>query len=139
MTFDDFQIGFKGSYTKTVTEADNEAFRRLSGDDNPIHFVDAVGQRAGFKARVSNGFVQESRIAAALVTTFGSAGTVVVALEKNSRFLKPVYMGDEITATVEVVGRVESMRALKVKTRCVNGRGETVVAGDMTIRIIELP
>ena len=136
MTYDDFIVGYKGSFTKEVTVHDNEMFGELSGDMNPIHFDDDVGRNLGFKARVSNGFVQESRIAAALVETFGSNDTIVVALEKNTRFLKPVYMGDKITATVEVVARIPALSALKIKAGCVNGEGEPVVKTNMTIKIV---
>jgi acyl dehydratase len=49
-----------------------------------------------FKRKISNGFVTETRIAAALAETLGSDETLVVAIEKNTRFLKPVYMDDDI-------------------------------------------
>ena len=136
MTYDDFKVGYKGSFTKPVTGRDNDMFGDLSGDMNPIHFDDKAARALGFEGRVSNGFVQESRIAAALIETFGSDNTVVVALEKNTRFLKPVYMDDEITATVEVVGRIPALRALKIKAGCVNGDGVPVVATNMTIKIV---
>lgn len=137
--YEDFVIGYKGAYTKTVTAADNQAFAELSGDFNPIHFDDALARTLGFPAAVSNGFVTESRVAAALVHTFNSDRTIVVALEKNTRFMKPVLMGDEITARVEVVGRVEARRALKVKAGCFNAKGEQVSATQMTILILALP
>lgn len=135
MTFDDFVVGYRGEFTKRVTERDNVLFADLSGDYNPIHFDDLVGASLGFRARISNGFVTESRIAAALVTTFGSDETTVIALEKNTRFLQPVYMDDDITAIVEVVGRVKSMNALRIAASCVNQHGQRVVATQMTIRI----
>jgi len=138
MKYEDFIVGYSGSFAKTVTEHDNDLFAELSGDYNPIHFKDDVGRRLGFEARVSNGFVQESRIAAALVETFTTDDMVVVALEKNTRFLKPVYMGEEITATVEVVGRIEALQALKIKATCVNSKGDIVVKTDMTIKIHSL-
>lgn len=136
--YEDFNVGYKGSFTKTVTEHDNKLFAELSGDYNPVHFQDDIGRRLGFDARVSNGFVQESRIAAALVETFNSDEAVVVALEKNTRFLKPVYMGDEITATVEVVGRIKALQALKIRATCVNAKGDIVVKTNMTIKIYSL-
>jgi len=138
MKYEDFIVGYKGSFTKRVTIEDNKLFAELSGDWNPIHFEDEVGRKAGFKARISNGFVQESRIAAALVETFGSKDTIVVALKKNTRFVKPVYIGDEITAKVEVVDRQESAKALKIKAECVNGAGERVVGTEMIIKIVTL-
>lgn len=138
-SYDDFVVGYKGTYTKAVTAEDNKAFAELSGDFNPIHFDDVVARKLGFPAAVSNGFVTESRVAAALVHTFNSERTIVVALEKNTRFLKPVLMGDEITARVEVVGRIEAKRALKIKAGCFNAKGEPVSATQMTILILSLP
>lgn len=134
-TYDDFVVGFKGSFTKTVSAEDNDAFAQLSGDFNPVHFDDDVARSLGFSAAISNGFVTESRIAGALVETFGSNDTIVVAMEKNTRFLKPVLMGDEVTAHVEVIGRIEAMRALKIKASCFNQHGEQVVATNMVILI----
>ena len=137
MKFDDFKIGHKSFYKKKDTMVDNDMFRELSGDDNPIHFDEKVARRCGFKGRISNGFVTESRIAAAIVKTFGSDGTVVLALKKETKFRKPVYMDDEIIATVEVVGRQEATRILKIKAECFNQHGEQVVDTTIYIKIIE--
>lgn len=136
MKYSDFIVGYKGSYTKKVTERDNDLFAELSGDFNPIHFKDEAAQTHGFQSKVSNGFVSESRIAAALVETFGSEDTLVLALEKNTRFIKPVYMGDDITATVEVVKRIEAVKILKIRARCFNQRNERVIETSMMIRIL---
>lgn len=135
-TYDDFVVGYKGEFTKAVTAEDNAAFAELSGDFNPVHFDDAVARELGFPAAISNGFVTESRVAGALVHTFGSDSNVVVAMEKNTRFLKPVVMGERITARVEVVGRIEAMRALRIKAGCYDGSGQQVSATHMTVLIL---
>ena len=136
MVFSDFVVGYKGSYAKKVTERDNDLFADLSGDYNPIHFEDELARSYGFKGRISNGFVSESRIAAALVETFGSENTLVVAIEKNTRFLKPVYMNDDITASVEVVKRIEALKILYIKARCFNQHEEKVIETSMIIKIL---
>jgi 3-hydroxybutyryl-CoA dehydratase len=135
--YDNFIIGFKGSYIKNVTEKDNILFADISGDHNPVHFQDDVAEDAGFEGKISNGFVTESRIAAALVETFGSESTLVVALEKRIRFLKPVYMDDEITATVEVVERLEPLQMLRIKAECHNGKKQRVIAAQFLIKIVD--
>ncbi len=136
MHYNDFTIGYRGAFTKPVTAEDNRAFAELSGDFNPVHFDDAAARELGFPAAISNGFVTESRVAGALVHTFGSDDTIVVAMEKNTRFLKPVLMGEEITARVEVVGRIEAKQALKIKAGCFNAKGEQVSATHMTILVL---
>lgn len=140
MNYDDFSVGHKGQFTKRVTEVDNLLFAKLSGDYSPIHFEDSVGQLGGFRGKISNGFVTESRIAGALVATFGTGGTVVLAMEKNTRFLKPVYMDDDITATVEVVARIKPLQAIRIKAACFNQQnGDQVVATRMVIRLLPRP
>ena len=52
--------------------------------------------------------------------------------------MKPVYIGDEITATVEVVGRVEALRFLRIDAACINGDNLRVVATRMLIKIVSL-
>jgi 3-hydroxybutyryl-CoA dehydratase len=136
MAFSDFIVGYKGSYTKKVTERDNNFFADLSGDYNPIHFQDELARSYGFASRISNGFVSESRIAAALVEIFGSDNTLVLAIEKNTKFIKPVYMNDDITATVEVVKRIEALQVLYIKARCFNQRREEVIEASMVIKIL---
>jgi 3-hydroxybutyryl-CoA dehydratase len=135
--YDKFLVGYKGSFTKEVTERDNLQFAEISGDYNPIHYRDDVARAAGFLGKISNGFVTESRVAAALVATFGSDTTLVLAVEKNTKFLKPVYMEDVITATVEVIGRFKSIRVLKIKADCCNQHGERVSTTKMLIRILQ--
>jgi 3-hydroxybutyryl-CoA dehydratase len=135
MHYDMFVIGYTGAYTKPVTLEDNQGFAELSGDHNPIHFDDEVARACSFRARISNGFVTESRVAAALVETFGSEKTIVVALQKNTKFLRPVYMGDVITATVEVVGRQEAMSILQIAGECRNQDGAIVAKTSMVVKI----
>lgn len=134
-TYKDYVIGYKDSFIKKVTQRDNDLFAELSGDHNPLHFNDGVAKSVGFKERISNGFVIESRMAA-LVLTFGFENSVVLELKKNTTFRKPVYFGDDITATVEVVGWLDSMQASKIKAQCVNQNNETVIETSMLVQIL---
>jgi hypothetical protein len=46
-------------------------------------------------------------------------------------------MGDVITATVEVVGRLKAMKALKIKATCFNQNYVQVAYTNMVIKILE--
>ncbi|MEI8358975.1 MAG: hotdog domain-containing protein, partial [Deltaproteobacteria bacterium] len=52
-----------------------------------------------------------------------------ISVEQTVRFLRPVFVGDTITATSEVVEILPGRRRLRCRTTCVNQRGETIVAG----------
>ena len=73
MRFQDFVVGYGGAFTKEVTAKDNDQFAELSGDFNPLHFSDDFARRVGFDRRISNGFVTESRVAAALVRALSTS------------------------------------------------------------------
>ena len=139
MTYDDFDVGYRGSYSQAVTAEDNALFAKISGDYNPIHFRSDVSAETAYKAPISNGFIAESRIAAALVNAFGSDETLVIGVRKSVRYLKPVYIGEVITAEVEVVERLPLGRLLRVKARCVNAEGEVVVKATFLVQILAAP
>ena len=46
------------------------------------------------------------------------------------KFLKPVYMGDTITAVATVVDKLEEKHRVVIKTECFNQRDELVIVGE---------
>ena len=106
-------------------------------DFNQLHFVDSISKEFGFKGRISNGFVAESRIASALVNTFGSEDSYVLAMKKEVKYKKPVYMNDNITAYVKVVGRVPAIKGLVIEAYCVNQNSDKVITAKFYIRLFE--
>jgi len=134
--YEDFVVGYGATYKRNVTQRDNELFADFSGDDNPLHFNDELAQKVGYEERISNGFVTESRLAAALVKAFTSDNCIVVELEKKTRFCKPVYMDEEITAKVKVIERLEAFQALKIEAQCLNQKGEKVMTAFFVVQIL---
>ena len=46
------------------------------------------------------------------------------------KILKPVYMGDTITAVATVVDKLEEKHRVVIKTECFNQRDELVIVGE---------
>ena len=93
-------VGERRTRSKTVTDEDIEAFARLSGDRNPIHFDDAFAKRLGFEGHIAHGAVTTALLSAVLGMDLPGPGSIF--LEQRVRFLAPVRAGDTITATLEV-------------------------------------
>ena len=49
------------------------------------------------------------------------------------RFVKPVYIGDTVTATATVIERIEEKNRIRLETVVTNQRGETVITGVATV------
>ena len=128
------RVGETHSYSSKVTDALVRAFAKISGDFNPLHLDDEHAKETMFGERIAHGALVTSFVSAALAE-FG--GGTVVYLNQNFDFVKPVYIGDEVTATVEVVEENEGEKGeLLTDVNVTNGDGETVVRGTASILIL---
>jgi acyl dehydratase len=94
-------IGQTASRTATFTEADVEAFARLSGDRNPLHFDESFAAGTRFGRLVVQGGLTTGLLHALVAMDLPGPGTVF--LSQDWKFTAPVFIGDTITARVEVL------------------------------------
>jgi len=128
-------IGFKTTQVKTITEADIVLFAGVSGDFNPVHMVEEYAKKTFFKGRIAHGVISLGLLSAAMAKLPG----LVVFISQSIRFLKPVRIGDTITATAEVIDTNRDKGIVTLKNTCANQNEETVVAGEATVRLYEAP
>lgn len=132
MTFSELKIGQKASVQKTFTAADVTAFAGISLDVNPIHMSDGYAKNTIFGKRIVHGILTSGLISAVLANKLPGPGTIYLGQEL--RFMAPVYLGDDITATVEIIELREDKKIVKLNTTCVNQEGKTVVSGVATVK-----
>lgn len=99
-TIQELQLGDVAKTTVKVTEDLVKLFAEVSGDNNPVHLDEEYASATPFKSRIAHGMLVGSLISKLLGTELPGEGTIY--LEQNLRFLKPVYLGDEVTATVSI-------------------------------------
>lgn len=138
MRYDDFKIGYSGTFTKTITEEVNKKFGELVEDFNPVHFDEERMKKSIFGRRATNGFLTESTIGTTLVHMFTSDNSIVIALKKEIRLLAPVFIGDTITATVAVAERYPEKQRLLCNCSVKKQDGTTVVEAKFLIKILEV-
>ncbi len=131
-------VGSKAIVTNTVTDADVEAFAKVSGDHNPIHLDNSYAAKTRFKKRLAHGMLSAGYISAALVK-LPDPHVSVVFLSQSLRFRRPVFLGDTITTTVEVTAVDSERRRATVSTVCSNQTGEQVVVGEAEILLDTYP
>ena len=128
-------IGFKTTHIKTITEADIKLFADVSGDFNPVHMNEEYAKKTLFGGRIAHGVIALGLLSAAMAKLPGLS----VFLSQSVKFLKPVRIGDTITAIVEVTESRPDKGIVTLKNNCVNQNGEMVVEGEATVRIYEEP
>lgn len=125
------EIGATASRSKTFTDEDVRDFARISGDHNPIHLDDAYAAETRFERRLVHGMLTASLISAAIANDLPGEGTIY--LSQSLQFKAPVFIGDTVTATVEVVKFRPERRIATLATRCVNQAGTVVIEGEAVV------
>jgi len=138
MRYEDFKVGYTGSFTKTITEKANREFGELVGDFNPVHFDEIRMKKSIFGRRATNGFLTESTIGCALVKMFTSDESLVIALKKDIKLMAPVFIGDTITATVTVEERFPEKDRLLCNAVIKNHDGTVVVEAKFLVKILHI-
>lgn len=112
--------------TKTMTESDVMLWVGITGDMNPVHIDRVYGKTTRFKDIVVPGLCVAGLISTAVTkVTFGN----VYAMQ-NLKFVKPVYVGDTITATATIVEKLEEKHMVRIETKCINQDDVTVIIGE---------
>jgi 3-hydroxybutyryl-CoA dehydratase len=121
-------IGETASFAKTISEYDVYAFAGITGDLNPVHIDRVAAEASPFGKRVAHGMLTASLLSTVLGARLPGPGTIY--LSQTLKFLKPVYIGDTVTATVEVAELVPAKNRVRLATRCTNERGDVVAEGE---------
>ncbi|HCF70602.1 MAG TPA: enoyl-CoA hydratase [Syntrophomonas sp.] len=125
-TWDSLKPGNVETMTKTMTESDIMLWVGITGDMNPVHIDKEYGKTTRFKDVVVPGLCVAGLISTAVTkVTFGN----VYAMQ-NLKFVKPVYIGDTITATATIKEKLEEKHMVQIETTCTNQKGEVVIVGE---------
>lgn len=125
-----YSVGDSAEFTKVFSEEDVFLFAGITGDRNPVHTSKEFAAKTRFKERIAHGLLTAGTISAAIGMKLPGPGCLY--LSQTLEFKAPVFLGDEITARVEIV-EVISAKRLRMKTRCFNQDKVLVIDGEAII------
>ena len=132
--FEGIKVGDKRTFSKLITENDVKEFATITGDCAPIHLDDNFARETAFRSRIVHGMFTAGLISAALSKFPG----VIIYLSQGLHFLKPVRIGDNIEAIVEVLEKIDGRSELQLKTACKNEKNEVVIEGEARVKVMEI-
>lgn len=124
-------VGATATWTRTFGSDDVEAFARISGDRNPLHFDADFAARTRVGELVVQGGLTTSLFNALVAMELPGPGSVFLHQEWD--YPAPVRIGDTVTATAEVV-EVRSDKPI-TRLRCAAHRqdGTEVLRGECLV------
>ena len=121
-------VGQKASRTVTLTSKHVESFAELSGDHNPLHFDKEFAAKTKFGKLVVQGGLTTGLLHALVAEDMPGPGTVF--LSQNWKFTAPVFIGDTITATAEILSLHAEKPVTQLAVIVKRQDGEVVLEGE---------
>lgn len=126
-TIAELEVGMAAKLTKTYDEWDIYTFAALTGDLNRAHIDEAFAEKTIFRGRIAHGMLTASLVSAAIGMRLPGTGSIYLSQELH--FLRPVRIGDTVTARIEVVTLVPAKNLATLRTTCTNHHGELLLDG----------
>jgi len=123
----ELNVGDYAESIKRIEDKDVVMFSEVSGDKNPVHLDEDYASTTRFKHRIAHGHLVSSLFSALLGTELPGEGSIY--LGQDIRYLKPVYLNDEIKAVVKVVELDTTRNRVKLETSAYNQNNEMVISG----------
>ena len=124
-------VGDTATWTRTFTADDVEGYARITGDRNPLHFDEGFAARTRMGRLVVQGGLTTGLFNALVAMRLPGPGSVFLHQEWD--YPAPVYVGDTVTATAEVI-EARSDKPI-TRLRCVARRddGTEVLRGECVV------
>ncbi|RZJ34870.1 MAG: MaoC family dehydratase [Flavobacterium sp.] len=122
----ELRIGQTAHASRTFTKEDVRAFGDLTGDFNPIHFDEQYASRTMFGKPIVHGPLVITLVTTMFANELPGPGSVY--LSHDVKYFLPVYYGDTISASLEIVD-INEKNHIFVRTTCTNQDGKLVLDG----------
>lgn len=130
------KIGKEVEYRRVFSAQEVATFATVSEDNNPIHLDEAYAAASIFGKRVVHGILLTSMFSKIFGTIYPGNGGIYLA--QNSKFLKPIFVDEEVVSKVTLIEYDEATRKSLFKTECFNHAGKLAVVGEAKILFPEM-
>ena len=121
-------VGQRARRTQTVTPRHLELYAEITGDRNPLHFDADFAARTRFGRLVAQGGIASGMLNALVAMDLPGAGTVFMSQTLN--YKAPTYLGDTLTAQVEVLSLKADKPVCQLRATITNQDGTVVLDGE---------
>jgi acyl dehydratase len=121
-------VGQRAQRSLTLTADHVRTYSEITGDYNPLHYDTAFAAQTRFGRLVVQGGLTTGLLHALVATDLPGPGSVF--LSQNWRFTAPVFIGDTITATAEVIKVHDTKPVAQLRVQVTRQGGEVVLDGE---------
>lgn len=127
------KVGDTALLSKAFTEEEVFRFAAISGDKNPLHLDRDFGEASIFGQRIVHGMLVASLFSGLIGMKLPGEGSIY--LGQSLTFKAPVAIGEQITASVEIINIREDKPIVTLRTVCINSEGAVVIEGEAVVKV----
>lgn len=113
--WDAYARGMRLGWDFRYTDADMAAFRRLSGDHNPIHTDAAFAQAKGYKAPLVYGLLLSTSLSRLVGQELPDTNAILIGI--SMKFSKPAFVDEDLRFDAELADKSDATHTLHFKCR----------------------
>ena len=132
-SFDELKIGMEESFSVEVDSKKLDMFRDITGDTNLLHNDTAAARERGYADRVVFGMLSASFMSTLAGVYLPGDKALIQSVE--SKFLKPVIVGERLTVTGKIVDMNDTVRRIELSVVMKNEKDERVLKGKMQVLV----
>lgn len=133
--FEDLEVGMSESFTVTVSEKMVNDFLCDIDDTNPLHVNEEFAKKQGYDNRVVYGMLTNAFLSKLVGVYLPGKYCLLQGVE--SKFMRPVYIGDTLTVTGTVEELHASVRRMTVKALITNQDNKKVVKAKVEVGFLK--
>ena len=133
--YEEIEVGETAARTWKINGEDIAVFAKLIGDPNPAHLDEEYAKNTRFGTRIAHGMHTAALFSTLIATRLPGINGVYVS--QDFKFIRPVKVGDTITAQARVLEKQAEKRRIVLQTTAVNQRGEVVLDGKGVIAVLD--
>ena len=131
----DLSIGHRENFNTEITLEMFDKFKEITGDINPLHNDEDFARNLGHKDRVAFGMLTASFLSTLAGVYLPGERSLIHSVE--TKFTKPVYIGDVLNISGEVVEINDTVNQIVLKVEIENQSGEKVLRGKRKVGCVD--
>ena len=135
-TFDQLSVGMSESINQMVSEEMILDFCKTTNDYHPLHSNKQYALENGFDNIIAHGLLISSLSSSLIGMKLPGENSLVAS--QNFHFRKPVYPGDELEITGEIIEKDERFQAVQIKIKIKKVISNELVATGKYLSLIHI-
>ena len=134
---DCYAVGDHAEFAKTVSEYDVYAFAGIVGDFYGVHVNEEYAKTTRFEKRIAQGALSVGFLATVMGTMAAKAPSPgAVSHRYDITFTAPVYLGDTVTARLDLCEKDEERNTCVFTATVSNQKGTVVASGHTYLKVL---